>query len=289
MRIHGYGGPDVIVADEVPRPVPGDGELLVRVAATAFNPSEVGLRRGLLREVLPIGFPYTLGWDVSGTVVSAGAGFAAGNPVVGRLDAGGAAADYVVAPAGALVGLPPGVPVAAAAALPVAGLTAMQAVADLRAGQRVLVNGAGGAVGWFAVQLAKRAGAHVVATASARTAATVARSGADEIIDHTTTPLDGVGADVLLHLAPAAAPVGAVRPGGAIVSATGPVVAPPSVRSTHFVVAADPRRLAELVALVAAGELRIEIAATRPLTDLPAVHQDAEGDRLRGKVLLVPA
>ncbi|MEV0720951.1 alcohol dehydrogenase catalytic domain-containing protein, partial [Asanoa sp. NPDC050611] len=128
MRMHGYGGPDVIVADEVPRPVPGDGEVLIRVAATAFNPSEVGLRRGLLRDVLPVAFPYTLGWDVSGTVVTAGGGFAAGDRVVGRLDTGGAAADYAIARPDALVPVPAGVRLAAVAALPVAGLTAAQAV-----------------------------------------------------------------------------------------------------------------------------------------------------------------
>ncbi|GAA1897149.1 NADP-dependent oxidoreductase [Asanoa iriomotensis] len=288
MRIHRYGGPDVIVADEVPPPVAGAGEVVIRVAATAFNPSEVGLRRGLLRDVLPVGFPYTMGWDVSGTVVTAGVGFTPGEAVVGRLDAGGAAADFAVAPAEALVAVPAGVPLTGAATLPVAGLTAAHAVAGLRAGQRVLVNGAGGGVGWFAVQLAKRAGAHVVATASPRSAGLVARAGADEVVDHTRTSLHDLAVDVLVHLAPAPAPVDAVRPGGTIVSATGPVAAPPSVRSTHFVVAADPAALARLVALVAAGALRVDVAATRPLTDLAAVHRDAEEDRIRGKVLLVP-
>ncbi|MEV0714882.1 zinc-binding dehydrogenase, partial [Asanoa sp. NPDC050611] len=77
--------------------------------------------------------------------------------------------------------------------------------------------------------------------------------------------------------------------GGVVVSATGPVAAPPAVRSTHFVADPDPRRLTELVALVAAGDVRIDVAATRPLTDLAAVHREAEDDRIRGKVLLVPA
>src|SRR5690242_6852793 len=135
MRIHEFGEPSVIRQDRVARPDPAPGEVLVRVAATSFNPTEVGVRRGWLRSVLPIALPYTLGYDVAGTVVGLGPGVATpapGSAVIGRLD-GGAAAEYAVAPASLLVAAPMSIPLAEAAALPLAAVTAWQAVFE-RAG-----------------------------------------------------------------------------------------------------------------------------------------------------------
>ncbi len=291
MRIHRYGDPSVIRADDVPRPVPGPGEVLIRVAATSFNPSEVGLRRGLLREIFPLDLPHTLGGEVSGTVVGigepvAGRGPALHQEVVGRVDTGGAAAEYVVAAADTLVAAPGSIPLAHAAALPIAGVTAWQAVfehARIVAGQRVLVVGAGGGVGGFVVQLAKHAGAYVLATAAPRSAAAVAAQGADEILDYTAAPLAEQvtePVDVLLNLVPRAAPELA-RPAGVLVSITGP-------EGRHFVARNDPGDLAALVALVDAGVVRVDVSATRPFTDLPAVHRAAEEGLIRGKVLLIP-
>lgn len=299
MRIHHYGGPFDIRAEDIPRPTPGPGEVLVEVAATSFNPSDVGWRRGLLRAVVELDLPWTLGGEVSGTVVQAGEGvtaFGPGDRVVGRVDEGGAAAEYLTAPATTLVAAPTAIPLAHAAALPIAGVTAWQAVftrGRVGPGQRVLVTGAGGGVGGFAVQLARHAGAYVIATASPRSAETVRARGADEVVDYTTTPLvDAVDGpvDVLLHLAPAPADEAAllVRPGGVAVSVTGPVDAPPGVRVENFVVRNDTADLAALVKLVDAGAVRVDVAATRPLTDLPAVHHEAEAGRLRGKTILVP-
>lgn len=182
-RIHEYGDTSVIRYDAVRRPQPAFGEVLVRVAATSFNPTEAALRAGLLQAFFPVDLPYTLGWDVAGTVAEVGPraeGFAVGDRVIGRLDSGGAAAEYVRAPAAALVAAPASVPLTNAAALPVAGLTAWQAVFEhgkVAAGQRVLVNGAGGGVGGFVTQLAKHAGAEVIATASPRSTGAVLRQG----------------------------------------------------------------------------------------------------------------
>ncbi|MFC7589847.1 alcohol dehydrogenase catalytic domain-containing protein [Nonomuraea antimicrobica] len=192
-RIHAFGDASVIRLDEVPVPRPGPGEVLVEVAATAFNPSEIGLRAGLLPEVFQATLPHTLGWDVSGTVVETGqdvTGLAPGDRVFGMTS--GAAAEYAIAPASALVSAPRSIPLADAAAVPVAGLTAWQAVhehARVAPGQRVLVNGAGGGVGLFAVQFAKLASAHVTATASPRSADAVRRLGADAVVDYTAEPL----------------------------------------------------------------------------------------------------
>jgi len=302
MRIHEYGDASVIRDEDIPRPVPGPGEVLIQVAATSFNPSDLGLRRGLLRSAFPLDLPCTLGGEVAGTVVEVGGGvhtFAVGDRVIGRT--GGAAAEYVTAPADTVVAAPTTIPLAHAAAIPIAGVTAWQAVfehAGITSGQRVLVNGAGGGVGGFAVQLAKHAGAHVIATASPRSTEVVRRLGADQIIDYTLTPLaDALDepVDAILNLVVASARQAAtlmsmVRPGGVVVSVTVPVKAPAgsAVTAVHFVTRNDTDHLAALVTLVDAGVVRVDIAASRPLTDLASVHRDAESGHLRGKTVLVP-
>lgn len=301
--MHEYGDASVLRHEDVPRPVPGPDEVLIHVAATSFNPSEIGLRSGLLRSAFPLNLPHTLGWDVAGTVVQVGdhvRTLTAGEQVIGLLDSG-AAAEYAAAAADTLVAAPTSIPLAHAAAIPVAGLTAWQAVfehARITPGQRVLINGAGGGVGGFAVQLAKHAGAHVIATASPRSTAAVRHLGADQIIDYTAAPIgDGLDGpvDTVLNLAAispqhTATLVGLVRPGGVLLSITTPVSPPAGVpmRAMHFVARNDTSQLAALVKLVDAGTVRIDVAATRPLADLPAVHRDAESNHTRGKIIIVP-
>ncbi|MEU4216457.1 NADP-dependent oxidoreductase [Actinoplanes sp. NPDC026623] len=279
-RIHGYGGPAVIRVDEIAVPVPGPGEVLVRVAATSFNPTETALRSGHLAQLLPVELPLTLGWDVAGTVD--------GEPVVAFLESG-AAAEFAVAPAAAVVPAPAGVALADAAALPLAGLTAWQAVfehAAVAPGERVLVNGAGGGIGGFAVQLARHAGAYVIATAGPRSAAAVR---ADEILDYTAGPLVvDEPVDVVLNCAAigpraAAALPALARPGARIVT-----VATPVPGGRHFVVRNDPADLAALVRLVDAGTLRLRITDRRRLEDLPELHRLAEAGGVHGKVIVSP-
>ncbi|MFI6541221.1 alcohol dehydrogenase catalytic domain-containing protein [Nonomuraea sp. NPDC050547] len=278
-RVHEYGDASVISLDEVPVPRPGPGEVLVRVAATSFNPSEIGLRTGLLKDTLGITLPHTLGWDVAGTVVTGAGGLSPGDRVIGLI--GGAAAEYAVARADMLVRAPERIPLADAAAVPVAGLTAWQAVfehARVGPGSRVLINGAGGGVGLFAVQLAKHAGAYVVATASPRSAAAVLALGADEVVDYTAAPLPP-GNDVLINLA-GEVPASVTRLAGAFVSITRPIEHP---RAVHFVARNDPGQLAELVALIDKGVVDVEVDA-RPLAALADLHRAAERGNIRGKV-----
>jgi NADPH:quinone reductase-like Zn-dependent oxidoreductase len=236
-------------------------------------------------------------------------GWNVGDAVVALLPATepGAAAEYVAAPAEALAAAPRTVELADAAALPVVGLTAWQALfayAGLKAGQSILINGAGGAVGGYAVQLAKKAGAIVTATASPRSHDRVRSYGADRVVDYTATPvLDAVAGqrfDVVLHLVLNLAPTAAeetarlvdhlVADGGVFVSTTtpGPENAGRGVRTEQVSVRGDAAQLAELVAQVDAGDLKIEVAERRPLTDLAAVHDDAIAGRLAGKTVLVP-
>ncbi|MBW5484074.1 zinc-binding dehydrogenase [Streptomyces bambusae] len=303
-RIHEYGDASAIRYDDVPLPRPAFGDVLIRVAATSFNPTEAALRAGLLQAFLPVELPYTLGWDVAGTVAEVGAGvegFAVGDRVVGRLDSGGAAAEYARAPAAVLTAAPKSVPLAHAAALPVAGLTAWQAVFEhgkVETGQRVLVNGAGGGVGGFVTQLAKHAGAEVIATAGPRSTEAVLRQGADHVVDYTARPvsaaLDGP-VDTLLNLVPlspqdAAALAPLVRAGGRIVSIATPIEPPADagVSAMHMVARNDVAHLGALVELVDAGAIGIDISASRPLADLADVHRLGQAGRTRGKVLIIP-
>ncbi|OBG63438.1 NADP-dependent oxidoreductase [Mycobacterium sp. E3339] len=308
VQYHRYGGSEVLQYEEVERPVPGPGQVLVRVAATSFNPVDAGIRGGYLSEVYAISFPHTPGVDVAGTIAELGegvTGWKIGDAVVGMLplDRPGAAAEYALAPAEVLTAAPDSVPLADSAALPTVGLTAWQAlfeVAGLKAGQSVLVNGAGGAVGGYAVQLAKRAGAVVTATASTRSAARLRRYEADRIIDYidyTAAPLAVAGQpfDVVLNLVSTspeqtAALVGLVAGGGFYVGTMTSGEEDPArrVRAQRVFVRSDAAQLAELVNQVDAGKLVIDVADRRPLTDAAAVHDDSDANRLRGKTILVP-
>jgi NADPH:quinone reductase-like Zn-dependent oxidoreductase len=287
-RIHRFGDASMIRQDEVPTPRPGPGEVLVEVAATSFNPSEVGLRSGLLPEVFQVNLPHTLGWDVSGTVVETGAGIATlvpGDRVFGMVN--GAAAEYVTAPADVLVKAPESIPLAATAAIPVAGLTAWQAIfehARITPGQRVLINGAGGGVGRFAVPMAKLAGAHVTATAGPRSADAVGRIGADEVVDYTEAPLPG-GMDVLLNLIPIPEDAAKALAGLGRVIVT---IATPIEGGPHFVMRYDPGQLAAMAALIDEGRLAVEVAESHALSELPEIHRRAESGDTHGKITLYP-
>jgi NADPH:quinone reductase-like Zn-dependent oxidoreductase len=306
VRFHEYGGADVLRYEEVARPVPGPGEVSIRVAASAFNPVDDGIRGGYLREVFPVTLPHIPGVEVAGTVDDAGDGVDgvnAGDRVIAFLPmvADGAAAEYVVAAADLLAPAPASIPLADAAALPMVGLTAWQALFDdagLTAGQRVLINGAGGAVGGYAVQLAAGAGAHVIATAGPRSAERVRAAGADEVIDHTAGPVTvAEPVDVLLNLAKISADemaafVAQVRPGGVVVN-TVPQVALPAesdrgVRAIGVFVRSDPAQLTQLAAMVDRGELRVNVTERLALARLAEVHARAAAGETVGRVILVP-
>jgi NADPH:quinone reductase-like Zn-dependent oxidoreductase len=309
VRFHEYGDPDVLRLEDVDQPVPAAGEVRIRVAATSFNPVDGNIRAGFMRGPIPVALPHTPGIDVAGTVDALGEGVegvAVGDEVVGFLPmtGAGAAAEYVLAPAGILTTAPKSIPLPDAAALPLVGLTAWQALFEhgaLTAGQRVLVNGAGGAVGGYAVQLARITGAHVIATAGPRSAERVRAAGADEVIDHTAT---GVRAavtepvDVVLNLAPIdpaelTALVTLVRSGGVIVNTTVWMPAPSDeergVRGVDLFVRSDAAQLSRLVALVDSGELRVDVARRVPLAELPALHAEATTGAVSGKVIVVPS
>jgi len=307
VRFHEYGDPGVLRYEDAEQPVPGTGQVLIRVAATSFNGVDGNIRAGFMQGPIPVTLPHTPGIDVSGTVAGLGegvSGFAIGDRVVGFLPMGGdgAAAEYVVAPAEILAPAPTSIPLADAAALPTVGLTAWQALFDhakLAAGQRVLINGAGGAVGGYAVQLAENAGAYVIATAGPRSIDRVKSAGADEIVDHTAAEVTAAVSepvDVVLNLAPIeperlAALPGLLRTGGVLVNTTVWMPAPSDeargVRGIDLFVRSDAGQLSRLAALVDAGELRVDVAQRVPLAELPAVHAQAAAGALPGKTVIV--
>ena len=309
MRFHAFGGPEVLRLEDVEEPTPGAGQVRIRVAATSFNDVDATIRAGDAQGRTPVHLPHVPGVDVAGTVDALGPGVdavAVGDRVVGLLamTAAGAAAEHAIAPAEALTGAPRRIPLADLAALPLVGLTAWQALFDhghLTAGQRVLINGAGGAVGSYAVQLAKEARAQVIATAGPRSALRVEAAGADEVIDHTLTDVTAAvcgPVDLVLNLAPVtpeqlAALIPLIRAGGALVTTTVWVPAPSDearrVRGIDLVVRSDADQLADLIARVSTGELVIDIAQQVALAELPDLHARAATGRLPGKVVVLPA
>jgi len=306
VQFHTTGTPDVLHIEEIDQPQPSEGQVRIRVAGSAVSPADNGIRSGTLP--FPITLPHIPGYDVSGTIDAVGAGvdLIVGDEVLGFLPMAenGSAAEFAIAPAEVLVTAPTSIPLADAAALPSVALTAWQALFDeagLEAGQRVLIIGAGGVVGGYAIQLAKRAGAHVIATASGRNRDKVLAAGADEVIDHTEAGvLESVTeqVDVLLNLAPISpdeftALVPLVRDGGFVVATTAWMPAPADdargVRSAVVFVRSDADQLRQLVELVDAGELSVEVDRRISLDELKAVHQELADGTLRGKVVVTPS
>ncbi|GAA3222485.1 NADP-dependent oxidoreductase [Actinocorallia longicatena] len=300
-----YGDPSVLTVTEVERPRPGFGQVLVKVGAAGVNQVDLFVRAGAFPLLTP---PFTLGWDVAGTVEEVGPGitqFAPGDAVFGLSAypaAGDAYAEYVLADPNDLARIPDGLSTLRAGALPLAALTAWQAlagVADLRPGQRVLVHRAAGGVGHLAVQIAKTRGAHVIGTASSAKHAFLKELGADELIDHTTADYgDLTGVDVVLDL------LGGVhgeksarvlRPGGLLVAAVGgnpgfddSRAAALGVRFAVVSVRPSAHDLARVAALVAEGRLTVHIEAEFPLAEAAKAHELLASGRVTGKVVLSP-
>lgn len=306
---HTLGDPDVLQVTRVPRPVPLPTEVLVRVHAAGINPVDWKTRAGGGMAGVLGAPPFVLGWDVSGVVEATGAGvttLAVGDEVYGMPwfpRAAGGYAEYITAPSRQFARKPGNVTHAQAAAVPLAALTAWQALvdtADLRAGQRVLVHAAAGGVGHLAVQFAKHLGAHVIATASARNHSWLLELGADEVVDYTTTRFEDAVADVDVVLdlvgdgndSTSTRSLSVLRPGGvllAIPSGAAPELTAAGrerdVRVTGFLVEPDGAALTEIARLIDAGAVRVE-AKTYPLDQVARAHRDGEAGHTRGKLVL---
>ena len=221
VRVHNYGGPEVLRFEDAPRPTPGSAELLIRVHAASVNPIDWKVRAGYMKDYIPLPLPFIPGWDVSGVVEAVGSGvtkFKKGDEVYARPDVSahgyGAYAQYVVAKEAETALKPKSIDHVHAATIPVGAVTAWRALFDaggLKKDQKVLIHGAAGGVGSFAVQLAKWKGAHVIGTASARNQAFLRQLGVDEPIDYEKTRFEDVVHDVDVVLDPSGATRRSVR------------------------------------------------------------------------------
>ncbi|WP_207459713.1 NADP-dependent oxidoreductase [Azospirillum sp. SYSU D00513] len=303
VRIHEYGGPEVLRYEEAPRPVPGEGDVLVRVHAAGINPVDWKLRAGWLKEKLPYDLPLILGWDLSGVVEEVGPGvteFSVGEEVYSRPDIqrDGAYAEFVAVRASELARKPKSIGHVEAAGVPLAAITAWQALfesAGLAAGQTVLVHAAAGGVGSFAVQFAKWRGARVVATASAANHALVRDLGADEVIDYRTTRFEEAVREVDMVFDTIGGETqerswGVLREGGMLVS----VISPPSeetarahgVRQDYIFIGPNAAWLTEIAGLIDAGHVRPLIGEVFPLSEVRKAHELSQTGHARGKIVL---
>lgn len=306
IRYHEFGGTEVLREEDVETPAPGPGKVLVRVAATSFNPVDDHIRLGVLAEAIPTPLPITPGLDIAGTVAQTGEGvdaFRVGDPVIAMspLDAHGGAAEYVVVAADLLAAAPRSVSLPDAAALPLTGLAARQAaveLGDVAAGQSVLVNGAGGAVGSLVVQLAVDAGATVTAVDVPEHADRLHGYGAVRVVgpldlDAGPAAIGGPFDVVINHVRLAADDLAKltsyVADRGIAVSSAGavPVDQTRSTRSANVWVKPDGSHLADLVERLDAGRLELHVVAQRPLSELADVYSEAAERRLPGKTVIV--
>ena len=292
--VHEAGDPSVLRYEEAERPEPAEGEVLIRVRAVSVNPVDWKRRRALSQKDLPA----VLGTDVSGTVeVSRADGFAEGDDVFG-LAASGGYAEYATSPAGVVAKKPAEVSHEQAAAIPIAGLTAWQALFDvggLESGQTALIAGAAGGVGHFAVQFPKLVHAGAIGTGSSRNRDFVLGLGAEAYVDYThedvaqevggvDVAFDTVGGETTHSLVPT------VREGGIIVTIAS---APPTeaarergVRAELAGVSPNPQQLTRIAALVAAGDVHVELAEVLPLAEVQRAHELSESRHVRGKIVL---
>ncbi|QDL68662.1 NADP-dependent oxidoreductase [Streptomyces malaysiensis subsp. malaysiensis] len=329
IRLHEFGGPEVLRHEEVPVPEPGPGEVLVRVHAVGINPPDWYAREGMpdvppeLKP--PFDLPLIPGTDVSGVVEAVAAdvnGFVAGDEVVGLLRfpaalQGSAYAEYVTAPASDLARKPAAVDHIHAAGLPMSGLTAWQFLIELGHGHpspfqeaphrpmaldgetTVLINGAAGGVGHLALQLAKWKGARVIAVASGAHEAFLRRLGADEFIDYTKDRPEEAARDVDLVLDTVGGPdsrrfLRTLERGGSLY----PVYfgefddeenAELGVTVTATQVRSNGAQLAELGRLLDAGTVRVAVDSTFPLAEARAAHERAARGHIQGKIVLTVA
>jgi NADPH:quinone reductase-like Zn-dependent oxidoreductase len=297
------GGPEVLREAELDRPAPGPSQILVRVHAAGVNPTDWKHRA---RRTFLGPPPFVLGWDVSGVVEAAGFGvtlYQPGDEVFGMLPyphGVGSHAEYVTGPARAFAFKPGNVDHVRAGALPLAALTAWQALADtaqLAAGQRVLIHAAAGGVGHLAVQIAKARGAYVIGTASARNHGLLRDLGADELIDYQAADFGAVvrDADVVLDTIGGDYPARSLRtlrPGGRLISllplpaGLAAEAAQQGLRAQVMLVEADHAGMTAIADLVTAGTLHPVIAGTFPLADAAKAHAAGETGHVAGKLVL---
>ena len=301
VRIHSFGGPDVLTIDDVPKPKPGAGEVLIKVEAASVNPVDYKMRSGDYK-LVGMQTPLTLGCDISGVVESVGRGVSGvqvGDEVYALLDHNhGGYAEYAVAKREGVATKPAAIDHIHAAAVPLAATTAWQGLFDhgrLAAGERVLIHGAGGGVGHFAVHLAKDRGAYVIATAREEDRELLQQLGADEVIDYKSERFEDHVRDIDLVLDLVAGETQqrswkVLKDGGRIVSTLQPPSEAEALRhhakAEAFMVEPNRDELEQIGQMIDAGRVSVCVERTLPLSEARRAHEHVEHEHVRGKVVL---
>lgn len=298
IRIHEFGGPEVLRYEDIPESQPGPGEVRIRVIAAGVNPIDWKIRRGYM--ALPL--PMTVGSDVAGVVDAVGQGVDSFQPedeVFGKASAGqGGYAEYTVVNSTQIAQKPKSIGFIESAAIPTAGLAAWQSlfdIAGLERGQTVLIHGAAGGVGSFAVQFAKWKGAYVIGTASSKNAEFLKGIGCDEVIDYRNQQfeeivsnldvvLDTIGGDTLERS------WGVLKPRGFLVTtvASIPEGTPQKhgVRAERLMTQADGKELAQIADIIDERKIKPIVTTVLPLADAQKAHEMSESGHTRGKIVL---
>jgi NADPH:quinone reductase-like Zn-dependent oxidoreductase len=302
VLVESFGGTGTVRVKEIERPQPGDAEVLIKVHAASANPVDYKIACGKYPPVKEDQLPIVLGRDISGTVVSCGrqvTGLKAGDEVYAMLDRGhGGFAEYVALDANLCVPKPAKLDHAAAAAVPLAAITAWQGLFDhgqLNAGQRVLIHGGAGGVGHFAIQFAKERGANVSSTGSAEDKEFLRLLGADQAVDYKSERFEEVVHDVDLVFDLVAGDTqerswNVLKDGGTLIS----TLARPSevkarehqARATNYIAQPDAAELTEIGQLIAAGKVKPYIEATFPFEEAATALLRLEGRHTQGKIVL---
>jgi NADPH:quinone reductase-like Zn-dependent oxidoreductase len=303
IRIHNYGGPEVLRYEEAPRPRLKKGEVLVRVHAAGVNPLDGKVRAGELKEIIQHKLPLIPGWDVSGVVAEVGAGvsqFKRGDEVFTMADPtrDGAYADYIAVREAMVAMKPKSLHHVRAAAAPVSVLTAWRSLFDLghlQSGQRILIHGGSGGVGHFAVQLAKWKGAYVLATDSTKNQELLRKLRANEAVDYTSEKFEDVvhNVDIVLDTIGGETQErswGVLKQGGVLIS----LVQPPSeqkakqfgVRGVMCSVQPDGEQLNKIAKLIDSARLRPTIDRILPLSEARRAHELSQNGQVHGKIVL---
>ncbi len=298
---HEYGGPDVLKYEDVPLPEPKENEILVRVIASGVNPADPLILNGKYAKEFGTHLPLVLGYDMAGVVVRAGAKVTklrVGDPVYAYLLWGGGWAEYCISNEGESAIKPKSIGFIDASAVPLAALTAWQALIDIgkiENGQTVLIHGGSGGVGSFAIQIAKAHGARVIATASTANQDVLKQLGAEVAIDYTKQKFEEIAHDIDLVLDPVgrdtlARSYGVVKKGGIVVTIVSRCdqaeLKKHEIRGASLSSHPDSGELGEITKLIDGGKIKPIVTEVLPLTDAAKADAQAETHHTRGKIVL---
>jgi len=304
VLIYKYGGPEELKYEDAPMPVINPDDVLVKVIATSINPIDWKVRKG--QHGNDRTFPIILGWDVSGVIEKVGdevKNYKVGDEVYARPDPSrnGTYAEYVAVRAKEIYFKPKSIDHIKSAAVPLAGLTAWQGIFEhgkLEAGQKILIHGASGGVGTFAIQFAKWMGAYIIGTASEKNSAFLKELGADEVIDYQKehfeeklkdidVVFDTIGGETQIKS------LAVLKPGGILVSTVGikdqEALKAKNIQDVQYMAQSIPADLKQIAVLIDAGKIKPIISDIMPLTDIIKAHQLSEAGHTRGKIVITVA